>query len=224
MPRGKRKINRKRKRKRKAMIPRLLGNSQITRMRYVKGFTLNPGIGAVISRVFRANGITVCDTTGATGQPTGFDQFNAFFTKYRILEAKIKMTYVPTNLTNVQPGVYGVFVDNDASLGYADYQGLLMGNQSKTKDVKLAGILGGVGLTLMPTTASYNAKRVYTKIPANDIDQFGDKLANPLQSQYFQCWYGSPDILNDPGPSHFLVQIDYVVQWLDKELTIGSQV
>lgn len=219
---ARRRLSRRRKprRKRKMRIPRLLGKSQLTRMRFVKGVTLNPGAGAIISRVFSASGITVCDVSAGTGQPTGFDQFNAFFGLYHVLSATCKMTFVPNGVGNVIPGVYGVFKDDDATLAYADYQTLLMGNQSVTKSVKLAGILGDT--SMKSTSASYNSKRTYGRSTSTDLLLHGDAAANPTESQFFQCWYGSPDVTVDSGPAHFLFQLDYVVRWKDNDLTIVS--
>lgn len=216
-----RRRKRKRTRKRKPYIPNLLGNSTVTRMKFCKGFVLNPGAGLITSRVFRANGITFCDTTGTNGQPTGFDQFNAFFNKYKILESRIRMTWVPTVSTSVNPSAFGVFQDDDATLAYADYQQLLMGNQSRGR-IKLAGLIDG-NSPMQSVTAKYNPKKTYRLGGSQELDLYGDGADNPIETQQFQCYAASPDISSDPGNTHYLVEIDYVVLWTDKLLTILSQ-
>lgn len=221
---ARRKTRRRRKRnsrKRKPFIPRLLGNSQLTRMRYATTFQLNPAAGDITSHVFRANGITQVDTTGTTGQPTGFDQFLEFFEQYKVLGSKITMEWVPTSVSNGTPGVYGVFTDDDASLTYGGYTDLLMGNESRTKNVRLAGIVAG-DAKMMKTSSSYSSKRRYKQAGANELDLYGSSSAGPLVSTFYQCWYASPDGTADPVASNFLVVIDYVVLWIDKKFTVAS--
>lgn len=217
-----RKRKRLRKKKRKMIIPRLLGKSYLTRMRYVTTIKLNPTAGQLSSAAFRSNGITIIEVTGTIGQPTGFDQFMAFFNNYRVLSSTCKMTFVPTSFANAIPGAYGIFLDNNASRGYGSYVDILMGNQSVTKNVRLAGIKNN-SQSLRPTTASYNAKRIWGKTAA-DADQYGDPNVNPTESNFFQCWYGSTDGTNDPGEANFLVQLDYVVLFKDQILTPVSVV
>lgn len=225
MPKNKRyrkKNKNKRKKKPYSYIPRLLGNTQVTRMRYVAGATLDPGAAGILSHVFRANGITQVDTTLTQGQPTGFDEFNGFFNAYRILSATCKMTFVPHTTANVNPGVYGVFLDNDASRGYSDYQQIMMSNQSLTNNVRLAGIINGA-TDMKPTSASYDANKVYKHLSTSrSLLLTGDAVDNPTESQYFNCWYASPDIATNPGAAHFLFQLDYVVEWFDRKLTAIS--
>lgn len=224
MPKKRTKLVRKKKRKKNrfSRVPRLLGDSIITKMRYVTGFNLNPTGATMVSNAFRANGITVCNITTGIGQPTGFDQFNAFFNRYRVLKSTISMQFVPISFSNLTvPSVYGVYQDNDATLAYSDYQTLLMGNQSQTKNVKMAGLIQG-GLALQKTGATYSAKKTYINTASQDLVLGGDALLNPDESQYFQCWAASPNIGADPPAAHYLIQIDYVVQWYDKKLTIGS--
>lgn len=215
-------LTKRRRRKPKQRIPRLLGYSYVTRMRDVVGFNLDPGAGALTSRVFSANGVTFTDITGGGSQPTGFDQFNAFFENYKVLESKCTMQWVPAVSTNVLPGVYGVYQDNDSTLQYSNYQAILEGNQNQSRNIRIAGLING-DAKMKKTSSKYKpSRKLKYGGPKVNTDTYGDSLANPLETQFFQCWYGSPDVSSNPGSSHFIVIMEYVVLWTNRTFMIDS--
>ncbi len=219
--RRRRKRKRKMTRKRKSYIPQLLGKSFLTRMKLVQGFSLNPGAGAITSFVVSANGITV--PSGGANQPTGFDQMNAFFDQYKVLGSKIKMSYVANTISNGIPGVFGIFNDNDSTLSYSNFPEILMSNQTgkKTTTPKIAGLVTGT-FGVGSAHSSYSAKKTYRLGGSQELDLYGTAATNPIEEQFYQCYYGSPDTVVDSALAHFIIQVDYVVLWTNRKLTAVS--
>ncbi len=222
MPRRTKRRARKRPRKlkRKRHVPLLLGNSQIVKMREVQGFKLDPAAGAMLSNVFVANGVTNTSITLANSKPIGFDQMNAFFGQYKVLSSKCTVQYVPTATPGVTPAVIGVFLDNDATLGYTSYQDIMENQQSNFgKRVNLAGISAN---RRFKSSASYNLKTELRTNNSSMATLLGDAAANPLESRFYQVYCASPDIASNPGIIHMVVTLEYVVQWFNKELVPAS--
>ncbi len=208
---------RKRKTKRKSFIPLLLGNSHVCRMKYTTGFVLDPAAGAITSRVFSAGGVTDCaSSTGGLQPVLGFDQMNAFFSQYKVLGSKIIYTYVPIATTNAVPGVFGVFLDDDTNLNYGSCQTVLQNQQQKNLTIKMCGSTLYNQNKMPRDIATYSLRKETRGNNTSQGDLIGDVAANPVANKWYQCWMGSPDISNDPGPSHFIITIEYIVQWFNK--------
>jgi len=70
----------------------LVADKQFIKFKYNSVFTF--GAGSVGSYVYAGNNLFDPNTTGAGGQPQGYDQWTAFYQRYRVRSCKIVATFI----------------------------------------------------------------------------------------------------------------------------------
>jgi len=165
-------------------------------LRYSQTVTINPGVAAAASYLFRANSIFDPDQSVGGHQPYGHDQLQEIYNHYCVDSATIVVT--PTVGVG---GVWGISVtDNDVVTNsfnsVCEQQATSMAVQSVTN-----------GQPIQTLRKSYNR---HTSFPVyKDTSAFMGN--NPAEEAYFQIWYrGLSDGL-DPPAGNFLVNITYNV-------------
>lgn len=83
-----------------------IGDRAWTTLRYIYIGTLSLSGLNYAENIFRMNSLFDPDFSGAGAQPLGFDQWAAFYTRYRVLRAKAKVMFAaPTSLTECSVGL-----------------------------------------------------------------------------------------------------------------------
>lgn len=71
------------------------------KLAYIGTYNLQSNLGVTIPQIFRGNGAYDPDYTGAGGQPTGYDQWSAFYAKYRVIASSVSVKFVSQSSTAV---------------------------------------------------------------------------------------------------------------------------
>ncbi len=208
----KRKRRRKRRKmKRKQFIPRLLGKSYLTKMRYTNVIGLDAGgVGGLLEVAVSAGGIfDTLPTIGGIDQPVGHDQMYLFFNSSLVLSSKIKITHMPTLAVDVVPAAYGIILSSTASTVHNNYADVLMGNEKRSA-IKLAGTVAYQQPEENQVSLTYSGKE-YWKTGFRTDNHKGSSTANPDDDTFFLVYAASTDNVSNPPSLAFLVEVEYIV-------------
>lgn len=202
----------KRKRKGPKITNRLLSNKPITvKMRYVDLISLDPGAGAILSYVYRANSIFKPDFANTGHQPLTRDQWALLYNSYRVLKATIKVTPLSTSISNVVPAVYGVMIKDTTTLTYASAQAIIEDPRNRNR----WGITGVLGLQHPRSNKSvfqkWTNRRLDKEARNNTVDQAANPTDNTQFAEYFHVYMDSVGAA-DAGAATYQVEIDYTVE------------
>lgn len=226
MPKTRTKKRRRRRRTTKMQIVRQIGNApvsktQITKLKYVTRKGLDPGIGGLIYSTFNAGSCYDPDTDAIGHQPTGFDQWMAFYEHFVVLGSKIKVTFSPTGL-QPQDGiaVCGIMLNaNPTDPSPSAFDQVLEYRNTKHKTMgAVPGYSKGVSVS-----HRYSAKRFLGRQSVlSDPDLKGDINANPTESAYYQVFVSPVNSGYNLGVVNALVEIEYIVAFIEPRLLPSS--
>jgi len=167
--------------------------------------------------VFRANSIydpdvTATPGTGTQHQPHGTDQLFAWFNHCTVIGAKCKMTPVPTSVTNVSPGYYGIMVSDDGNTiaTKGNIESILEDRDVVTRRPQIAGFTWDAMSSNSTRVAKFSAKRFFGKraIVGDSLYRHND-ATNPTEQAFFECYHASVDG-NNPGAISVLIELEYI--------------
>jgi len=183
------------------------------KLRYVDGFSLNPGVSSLAQYLFRANSCFDPNYSAIGHQPSAFDNWSQFYNHYTVLGAKIT-AQLHVDPASVQSGgiMFGIHLSDDISFTAdpttAMEQGLLkyrMGNVSPVQG-------SGNGLKV---TKTFSAKKFFN---VKDVKDNTGRLgaltsANPTDLAYFMVIAGPTPASTSVDLTGFQVTviIDYIV-------------
>lgn len=209
------------RRRRKPKVTVLLKNKTTAKLRYVDDISLGVDIAGITNHVFRANSCFDPDFTGVGHQPLMFDEYALLYDQYRVLSSTIKVTPVPVDNGNHIPSLYGVFRDPDTDLTYTQGTAIIEDQRNKG-GWAFSGFnsyVSGKNQTTRMTT--FNAKRDMSPNGANNSVPVTSNPSTQEFDYFFQVW-ASSWAGNDPGTQHYLVQIDYIVEFTDPKHVVQS--
>lgn len=210
---GKR-VARKRKRKRGApkITRNVLSKKSIVKMNYVDTVSIDPGVAAITSHVFRANSIFDPDFTGIGHQPFTHDTFQTLYRDYRVTHCRMKVTPLSNDGANVVPGLWGVYSDADTTLTYPSGTSVIEDprNNNKWGLTSMSANRAGDQYT-GPLTLTFNASELGPEGQFNVVPFGANPGSTSAYSKYFQLWTSSISG-NDPLSSDFLIELDYTVE------------
>lgn len=156
---------------------------QTVRLNYDEYFELDPGAIAVADkRVFSINSLFDPDRSTAGFQPYGFDQWSAFYDKYTVIGAKIKVTFTregSTDEVDVYPQVCCIAA-MQSSTGLADIRRYT----SSTRNV--SGVIQADTSGKLVKTLKINPNRFLgVKNPIGEDSVTAAITANPSQECFF---------------------------------------
>lgn len=82
-------------------IPSQMANKYFVKLRYATTYLYDQLVGQQITRRYSGNSLHDPDHTGAGHQPNSYDQFTAFYTKWRVRAAKIKVIIHSTSAVGI---------------------------------------------------------------------------------------------------------------------------
>lgn len=198
-------------RRKKSSIPYGMPKTNIVKLKYVDNISINPAAVGLTSHYFSANGMYDPDITGIGHQPLFFDQFMASYDHYRVIGSSIKVTQTPVAGTGSDtPCLWGVIVDDNTFITYADAASLIESNQSGGKFSMGSRGLSGINSEGKNPTITQNVS--VKKYFGGDLTSVheGDKTANPADQVYYGIWAGSADNITDPTTIYLMVEISYI--------------
>lgn len=182
----------------------------VAKMRYVGGVTLTTGLIPTVHH-FRANSIYDPDATGTGHQPMGRDEYANFYQKYIVLGSRIRV-YWSTD-AGAAVTVCGVFINDDNSIPYTSYEGIIESKRGKYKSIPHQR-------NATSTTCSFSSKKYFNVTDIKDnYDDIGALVgANPAKQAYFTIWSQDVDFQTTHSVQAVCV-IDYIVTFQEpKEL------
>lgn len=194
----------------------LLPDDQVVKFRYSTQGTLNPGLGAVDTHLFSANGMYDPDVAVGGSQPRGFDQIMALYDHYVVLNARATVWFTPV-ATATNNYVVGVSLEDDttAAVTLVDYaegfrvsSGVLQSN-------------GDAKCFKMDFSATEFFGRSKSAVLGDD-QLYGTTSANPSEQAIFHLFAGPANPTEDPGSLNFYIVIDYVAQLKEHKLPTQS--
>lgn len=183
----------------------------MVKLRYVDGFSLDPGVGSLAYHAFVANSCYDPNNSGVGHQPMNFDMWSALYNHYIVVGAKITATL--SDHTGQQSGghIFGVYLSDDlvfpTTATHMMEQGLCrykIGNITP-------GVNSGFGLKARCT---FSAKKFFniTNITDNVGGLGADVSASPIDPAYFVVFTGpTPGSSTDLTSVVCTVVIDYIV-------------
>jgi len=188
----------------------------VTRLRYADQFTLTSILNTYVDNTFRCNSLFDPDYTGIGHQPMYFDQMcgtsgTAPYGKYRVLGAKIKVTFSPQTAASVAgvslnaPTVVGISMSNNPTSLITGVSSAIEESRSNTA---ILGDKGG-GAVVRTITSTYS--------PGRDLglDSGDDTLsaffsASPAATMFWHVFK-----IDTTGTSSIVafVEIDYLVEF-----------
>ena len=172
-------------------LPILSGfpDSKVVRLRY-RNFILLPAdpaeapVTSIAYHTFFANGMYKpnFDTAADTRQPRGFDQWMAAYDHYTVIGSKMTVQWLPNATSDVSPGIFGIVLDDNTSLGYTSVQDCLESSQS-TKPTFFGPLTTLTAGRNPIISKSFSAKRFFHKTSiVGDGTYRGSEAGNPTGS------------------------------------------
>jgi len=94
-----------------------MSNKQIVKLRYASNTRLTGGVSNLRELQFRLNGLFDPDFSLGGHQPMGFDEWSAFYGRYRVKSAKCKIRAVSNTTVNVPMAVIAYPSNSSATVG-----------------------------------------------------------------------------------------------------------
>lgn len=184
-----------------------LPNSKLVSMRYVDQFSIDPSTGLSNNYYFRANSIYDPNYTGTGSQPSGHDEWSAFYKRYTVLGSKIKVTAWSSSSSLAAIVAISKRTDGEA-VGNTSFKNIL---EQRGTHYKPLAPLGSD-----PTTASvfhtFSAKRFFGMKDLADNSECSAAFgADPAQECYYQVNLCPVNDSDDLPATYFTCTIDYIV-------------
>lgn len=183
------------------------------KLKYVDTITLNPGLNSITNHTFCANGVYDPDVSGVGHQPQFFDQVMVFADHYTVKRSHISVSWVPIANASTDPGLFGVILDDNTSLDYANARSVIESNQIQPSGYAHCGINDSLTKGKFPTVqCDYVTSKFFNVKDYVSQDLYrGTVSSNPTEAANFNVWYGSI-AGNDPASQVFLVEIVYELE------------
>lgn len=224
MPRRKRKYERKvgparkkRRRRKGRRIPKgLFAKTTKMAFRYVDTITLDANNGPDMAYyTYSANGMFDPQTATGGHQPRGFDQYMQFYQHYTVIGAKMKCTFVSSDVTNSGNVYVGITQTGQATPGITNINTIIEKKSFKVNTV--------MGTRPRVVTSKCNLSKVFGQKVLQEDANAGTNSANPAEQWYFQIMAGTNWVANvDPGALRVLVEIDYIAVLHEPKDIAGS--
>jgi len=176
-----------------------------TTLKYAQTITLNPSAGGCAGFTFRCNSLHDPDLTGTGHQPMGFDQLKVLYDRYTVTGSRIKMTQLPSSVSTTIPGMFGIILNEDTSLG----AGKTLQSILEQRNVSKTEVTGTV--TSLTHPVSYKCSIAQFFGINGSIVGEGDYSArgtvDPTRLCYFTVFYGQDSSI--AGQKDFMIELEY---------------
>lgn len=175
--------------------------------------TLNSGNGYANYCVFSGNSLYDPDVTGAGGQPVGFDEYGALYSRYNAYASKISVTIKPNSIPNgVAVTMYLVAVHSPSSL-------VLTGEAIEGMHKMKKSVYTNQSTARLTTTLFCKSKEVFPGYNPRSSDFNALWTANPGARWYWHIVLLAQDSAAETIP-YFDVRIEYYAN-LEEPIQLG---
>lgn len=193
-----------------------IADSQVVHMKYCDLIQINSGAGTAASHLFSCVDIFDPDVTGTGHQPMGHDNWAAFYKFYRVIGAKIRVTFTPQGAGNTSSAIGAVSVKGTSTL---DSSASTVIERAGTRWSNIGNNYGKDGVTL---TKGFSAKKFFCIKDLRDTNTtralFG---ASPNEAAFFHVSVFNPDGATDNSNVNATVEIQYAVM-LTERVPLGQ--
>jgi hypothetical protein len=164
-------------------------------------------VGTTVYGTWSLNGPWDPYVTGSGNQPTNFDYLMAMYTKYRVVETKVEVTFANTTVNTVMVGMlpyYDATLPTLATAVLTAYAGTssVLGSVAGNRALKTVSKTYRPWQVLEVPEASYMA----------DLDYSGSRTANPAKQAFLIVWARGFSVLANVDA---VIRIAYRVQLFD---------
>lgn len=199
--------------------PLIVAATQFVTLRYTDVKNYDPAAGQTAANVYRATSLFDPDLTGLGQQPSGLDQWEAFYNKYYVYKSNIKVELLPTALDDETPqnreSLLQIHSTRSSTLtGYGDLIEARDMPRVRTKLISggFAGPNGGVVIL----RNNFNMRRDF----GHGMHGGNEALitASPTKNWYFHVHYANPFANGvNPGLVRVIVTITYHVKFMERK-------
>lgn len=173
-------------------------------------------VGALSLQVFSANGMFDPDITGVGGQPLGYDQWSAFYQRYRVLASSCEATWsTPDAGSNDAQTLRICLVPSSIASTFTNFEAAASQPYAKSRYVN--GVIPN-GAAILRSTMESAVMNGMTKqgILTND-ETSALTSANPSDQWYWHCYMSTVD--STASASGFVFgTVYYLVDFFDRNL------
>ena len=191
-------------------------------LKYSTRLALVSSIGVYAEHNFAGNGLFDPDVTGVGTQPTGFDQWMAFYQKYRVLASHIQVRAInPTAATNAQSMADIGVVPTNTTTAFANSD--VAGSQPYAKRT-LANTIGmGPNGPLrlsqsMETDLILGSSR---EAVITEQNYTGDAASNPANNWYWRIFQEPADVASTQTIV-YEIEITFLTDFYERQLNVAS--
>lgn len=190
-------------------MPTLLGNYQITKLRYAIEFnqTISSTSGSVGYRIFNANSMFDPRTASGGHQPRGFDQLMSMFDHYCVLSSKIVVRCMGNTTVSAMKQTCMSLVLNDTSVPISSHSDI-----AESRRVKIAYLSpqrDQCSLSMNYSTSNFFNRGSKLSDLLADKELSGSATANPAEMAHYhincQCVAGQDQTVEFAGYIDFVV-------------------
>lgn len=184
--------------------------TQMIKLRYVSGFTLDINVLPLGTYTFRANSLFDPDVTAGGHQPLGFDQWATFYKTYVVVGSKITLSTARSFPDSI-PHIFGCFVSDSPTP--AAVSALTLVEQGKSAYLMHAST-ANTHADSKKLKMTYSAKKWHGLTNIKDADNQEGLFASAFTGDevYYQVYLGAYDGISTDTAIHYVtVQIDYLV-------------
>ena len=191
-----------------------------TILKYATSLSLNSGV-TVAYNTYAANGLYDPDITGTGHGPLGFTEMKALgYGHYRVLGSKITLTPIQSSTSNSASVIYGVVLDGDTTLTYTSGTEIIEDPRHEWSSMNV--YYNSNASKPKAITKTFSAKNYLAPEGYNNATAV---TANPSGAEFvanFHVYCASLDGTIDPGTMWFAVEIEYFVEFSDKDVITQS--
>lgn len=178
--------------------------------------------GSTATQVFTGNGLFDPDVTGVGGQPLGYDQWSAFYSRYRCLASSIEVNATTPDITTNDQGIISlVVVPSTLSSVFTDIDAAASSPYGKLRIVN--GLSGGAG-PFRPISSLMETDVIMGVPKAAVLSD--DTLQSVTTSNPANPWYWHIVGQNTDGAAGVVIQLTvkltYLVDFFDMSLLSQS--
>lgn len=195
-----------------------LGKRWVQRFKYFDRVVLDAGTATIDVHTFRANSLYDPDYTGTGHQPSGFDEFMAFYNHFTVIGSRIKATFLSETADTAGTGIVGINVDDNTSPPTT----ITTIYEASSPHVKVLTGRDAQGKVIC--TNQVSTRRFFGHNPMQEDNLAGTTSADPAEGVYFHVFATStdPGATENPGEIRVLVEIDYLAVLHEPKTLLGS--
>lgn len=203
----------------------LITDEAYVKLKYHTQQTLNT-TGKYDNWVMTGNNMYDPDLTGVGHQPTGFDQYSAFYNKYLVYASKIKVTY-QNNLSGTMSNLYLIPSDTAAPtwFGDANYD---PADQPDVKSTIMQGYSINQGASNGVLKHFYTTKKIWED-KFLDQNDYGATTTSGPSKQWYWFIYNTVYQFNGGGISSNItfsttldIKVTYYAKFFDRKFQVES--